>query len=97
GTFFLYSKRLHNLYSGFTHYRNYRANIPVAFVYVYLYSPAIKSPENFIRYHLSMQSTETVYTVLALFAFLERKKKSPHRAIAPFQFLGHKLKRPVRV
>ncbi|MFH6641155.1 hypothetical protein, partial [Streptococcus suis] len=23
--FFLYSKRLHNLYSGFTHYRNYRA------------------------------------------------------------------------
>ncbi|NJW40431.1 hypothetical protein [Streptococcus suis] len=44
-----------------------------------------------------MQSTETVYTVLALFAFLERKKKSPHRAIAPFQFLGHKLKRPVRV
>ncbi len=38
-----------------------------------------------------------VHTVIALFAFLERKKKSPHRAIAPFQFLGHKLKRPVRV
>ena len=30
GTFFLYSKRLHNLYSGFTHYRNYRAYIPTA-------------------------------------------------------------------
>ena len=26
GTFFLYSKRLHNLHGGFTHYRNYRAN-----------------------------------------------------------------------
>ncbi|MGQ7448382.1 hypothetical protein ACTGW0_03760, partial [Streptococcus suis] len=25
GTFCIYSKRLHNLYSGFTHYRNYRA------------------------------------------------------------------------
>ncbi|WP_374286597.1 citrate/2-methylcitrate synthase, partial [Lactococcus sp.] len=25
GTFFLYSKRLHNLHGGFTHYRNYRA------------------------------------------------------------------------
>ncbi|MGQ7557137.1 hypothetical protein ACTGYQ_07295, partial [Streptococcus suis] len=27
GTFCIYSKRLHNLYSGFTHYRNYRAFI----------------------------------------------------------------------
>ena len=25
GTFFLHSKRLHNLHGGFTHYRNYRA------------------------------------------------------------------------
>ncbi|WP_238599019.1 helix-hairpin-helix domain-containing protein, partial [Streptococcus suis] len=25
GTFCIYSKRLHNLYSGFTHYRYYRA------------------------------------------------------------------------
>ncbi|MCQ8263161.1 hypothetical protein, partial [Streptococcus suis] len=25
GTFCIYSKRLHNLYGGFTHYRNYRA------------------------------------------------------------------------
>ncbi len=29
GTFFLHSKRLHNLHGGFTHYRNYRANIPL--------------------------------------------------------------------
>ncbi|MCK3978784.1 LPXTG cell wall anchor domain-containing protein [Streptococcus suis] len=27
GTFFLYSKRLHNLHGGFTHYRNYRAKL----------------------------------------------------------------------
>ncbi|HFI0631663.1 TPA: hypothetical protein ACGO4G_000191, partial [Streptococcus suis] len=40
---------------------------------------------------------KTVHTVIALFTFPERKKKSPHRAIAPFQFLGCKLKRPVRV
>ncbi|MCQ8263667.1 hypothetical protein, partial [Streptococcus suis] len=26
GTFCIYSKRLHNLYGGFTHYRNYRAD-----------------------------------------------------------------------
>ena len=27
GTFFLQSKRLHNLHRGFTHYRNYRAEL----------------------------------------------------------------------
>ena len=27
GTFCIYSKRLHNLHGGFTHYRNYRACI----------------------------------------------------------------------
>src|SRR5699024_25520 len=27
GTFFLYSKKLHNFHGGFTHYRNYRAKI----------------------------------------------------------------------
>ena len=26
GTFFLHSKKLHNLHGGFTHYRNYRAS-----------------------------------------------------------------------
>ncbi|HFI0775779.1 TPA: hypothetical protein ACGO6N_000655, partial [Streptococcus suis] len=35
----------------------------------------LNSPSNF-RAH-----EKTVHTVIALFAFLERKKKSPHRAI----------------
>ncbi|HFI0381089.1 TPA: hypothetical protein ACGOWH_001721, partial [Streptococcus suis] len=35
---------------------------------------------------------KTVHTVIALFTFPERKKKSLHRAIAPCQFLGRKLK-----
>nr|AEH57605.1 transposase [Streptococcus suis] len=44
GTFCIYSKRLYNLYSGFTHYRNYRAEkrstvclTPELFFYLHLF------------------------------------------------------------
>ncbi|WP_238145066.1 hypothetical protein, partial [Streptococcus suis] len=36
GTFFLYSKKLHNFHGGFTHYRNYRAeNDILSFFIIY--------------------------------------------------------------
>ncbi|WP_392372049.1 hypothetical protein, partial [Streptococcus suis] len=49
GTFCIYSKRLYNLYGGFTHYRNYRAKIlgqinlacESIFVEFYSFSPVI--------------------------------------------------------
>ena len=57
GTFCIYSKKLHNLYSGFTHYRNYRAKktrilvfmIRILFFYVHTFSK-----DNIILYKIFM-------------------------------------------